>query len=174
MAQGQFARGYRLACVSFARVPGHWTLMAFNLHDSNAAPHLIPKVAGHGGYIAADNAFDSNACHELAARHNHQLVAPPRARDRDVRDARRNCPQRLRASDLLHGPPPHRPDAFGRSLYNLRQRIESGFGGLTAIGLGHLPPWVRRPRRVALWAAAKLLLFLWRQAQKQGLMTMRQ
>ena len=60
--------------------------------------------------------------------------------------------------------------AFGAALYAFRQRIESAFGGLTLEGLGALPAWVRGARRVALWAAAKVLQYLWRLAQKEGLM----
>lgn len=89
-----------------------------------------------------------------------------------MRDARRNRPERLRALDLLHSPLKHcgLVSEFGRDLYAYRQRIESAFGGLTFAGLGPLPPWVRGPRRVALWTAATLPLFLWQTAQKQGLM----
>ena len=57
-----------------------------------------------------------------------------------------------------------------QDLYGRRQRIESGFGGLTSAGLGPLPPWVRGPRRVALWTAGKVLLYLCRCAVNKGLM----
>jgi hypothetical protein len=171
VADGQFARGYRVHAVTHGRLVRHWTLLPLNEHDSVAAPALLPRLEGGGGYCIADNAYDSNACHALAAAAGHQLVAPPKACDADVRDARRNRPERLRALDLLHSPLKHcgLASEFGRALYAYRQRIESGFGGLTFAGLGPPPPWVRGPRRVALWVAATLLLFLWQTAQKQGL-----
>ena len=43
---------------------------------------------------------------------------------------------------------------------------ESGYGGLTLLGLHYLPAWVRGPRRVALWAAGKILIHLYRCAEK--------
>ena len=122
--------------------------------------------------MLGDNAYDTNDCYRAAAAANHQLVAPPRACNKGVRDARYNTPERLRGLDIIDsplekcGPPP----AFGRDLYNGRQRIESGFGGLTFGGLGALPPWARGPRRIALWTAAKILIYLCRMALKKGLM----
>jgi hypothetical protein len=171
LADGQFARGYRLHAVTHGRAVQQWTLMPLNAHDSLAAPLLLPKLRG-GGYVVADNAYDTNACHGLAAAANHQLVAPPRACNKDVRDAKYNCPQRLRALDMLHSPLEKcgRTPAFGRDLYNCRQQIESGFGGLTFAGLGPLPPWVRGARRVALWTAGKILAYLCRCAIQKGLM----
>jgi hypothetical protein len=171
VAQGQFARGYRLHAICHGRNVRHFTLLPMNEHDSAAAPLLLPRLEG-GGYVLGDNAFDSNDCHALAASANHQLVSPPRECNKDVRDATYNCPQRLRALDMLHSPLQKcgvQP-RFGPELYNLRQRIESGFGGLTFAGLGPLPPWVRGPRRVALWAAATILLHLCRTAMNKGLM----
>lgn len=172
VADGQFAKGYRLHAVMHGRVVRHWALLPISEHDAAGAARLLPRLEG-GGYVVGDNAYDSNVNHRLAAAANHQLVAPPRACNADVRDAAHNCPQRLRALDMLHGPLERCgvPSAFGRRLYDGRQRIESGFGGLTHAGLGALPAFVRTPHRVALWVAGKLLAFAVREAVKQGLMT---
>jgi hypothetical protein len=170
LADGQFAKGYRLHAVTHGRAVRHWTLLPLNEHDSAAAPRLLPRLEG-GGYVAADNAYDSNECHALAAAANHQLVAPPRECNKGVRDAKHNGPQRLRGLDLVDSPLEACgvTPAFGQELYNCRQRIESCFGGLTFAGLGALPPWVRGPRRVALWTAGKILVYLCTCAMKQGL-----
>jgi hypothetical protein len=172
LADGQFGRGYRLHAVMHGRIVRHWTLLPLSEHDAVGAAALLPRLDG-GGYVVGDNAYDSNDNHALAAAANHQLVAPARACNRDVRDARHNRPERLRALDMLHGPLEKCgvPSAFGRRLYDGRQRIESGFGGLASSGLGALPPFARGARRVALWAAGKLLAFTCRTAIKQGLMT---
>ena len=172
VANGMFARGYRLHAVTHARLVRHWTLMPLNAHDTVAAPELLPKLDG-GGYVVADNAYDANDCYADAAAANHQLVAPPRACNKGVRDSKYNCPERLRGLDLVDSPLAAcgLDCEFGRDLYNFRQRIESGFGGMTFAGLGPLPPWVRGPRRVARWTAGKTLIFLCRAAVKQGLMT---
>jgi hypothetical protein len=172
LADGQFGRGYRLHAVMHGRVVRHWTLLPLSAHDAAGAAKLLPRLEG-GGYVVGDNAYDGNDNHALAAAANHQLVAPARACNRDVRDPKHNRPERLRALDMLHGPLEKcgLPSTFGQRLYDGRQRIESGFGGLALAGLGALPAFVRGPRRVALWAAAKLLAFTCRTAVKQGLMT---
>jgi hypothetical protein len=166
------AKGYRLHAIAHGRLVRHWTLRPMNEHDSQAAAALLPRLDGGGGYVGADNAYDTNDCHRSAGEAGHVLASPPRPCNAGVRDARYNCPQRLRGLDLTDGPFAKFgiENAFGRDLYNMRQRIESGFGGLSMAGLGPLPAFVRRPRRVALWAAGKLLLFAWREAAKQGLM----
>jgi hypothetical protein len=171
LADGVFGKGYRLHAVMHGRNVRHWTLLPLNQHDSVGAATLLPRLNG-GGYVLADNAYDSNDCHALATQANHQLVAPPRACNKDVRDAKYNLPQRLRALDMLYSPlrTCAAQTGFGPALYNARQQIESGFAGLTFNGLGALPPWVRRPRRVALWTAGKLLISLCRNAQNKGLM----
>lgn len=171
VANGQLARGYRLHAVMHGRVARHWTLLPLSDHDTAGAAILLPRLEG-GGYVLADNAYDSNNCHALAFAANHQLVAPPRAANRHVRDAANNRPQRLRALDMFHGPLEKCgvPSTFGQRLYDGRQRIESGFGGLTFAGLGALPAFVRRPHRVALWTAGKLLAFACRAAINKGVM----
>jgi IS5 family transposase len=163
VAAGQFARGYRLHTLNHGRAVREFTLAPMNEHDAAAAPALIAKLEG-GGYAAADNAYDSNRLHQQAAAANHQLVAPPRAANKGVRDAKHNCPQRLRTLDLLDSPLKvcGINGDFGRELYNCRQRVESGYGGLTFLGLNYVPAWARGPRRVALWAAGKILLHLCR------------
>jgi hypothetical protein len=172
LADGQFAKGYRLHALMHGRNPRHFTLLPLNEHDSVAAPMLLPRLDG-GGYVLGDNAYDTNPAYQAASQANHQLVAPPRECNKGVRDLKYNCPERLRGLDLIDSPLEKcgRATTFGQELYNYRQRIESGFGGLTFEGLGPLPPWVRRPHRVALWSAAKILVYLCRQAMNKGLMT---
>lgn len=172
VAAGQMSRGYRLHTLNHGRTVRFFTLAPMNEHDSLTAPVLIANLEG-GGYAVADNAYDTNELHGQAAAANHQLIAPPRACNKGVRDLSYNCPERIRALDLLDSPLEKcgLSGDFGRELYNCRQRVESGYGGLTFLGLHYLPAWVRGPRRVALWAAAKVLIALCRDAKKKGLMT---
>lgn len=170
---GQMARGYRLHALTHGRVARRWVLGAMNDHDSVHAPALLPHLEG-GGYVIADNAYDSNDLHALAAAANHRLIAPPKEAERHVRDARRNNAHRLRTLDTLASPlefcTGRRRAPFGVGLYNLREAVESCFGELSLMGLNYLPAWARGPRRVALWAAGKILLHVVRCAMRQGVM----
>jgi len=166
-----FARGYRLHSVFHGRSVRCWTLAPMKQHDSEVAPQLLEKLAGGGGYAVGDNAYDTNKCHEHAARANHQLIAPPRAVNREVRDAKYNLPERLRALDMLASPLEKcgKINGFGVSIYNYRESAESAFGELTIRGLNYLPAWVRGPRRAALWTSGKLILHNHRCLKRQRL-----
>ncbi len=61
--------------------------------------------------------------------------------------------------------------AFGREVHARRRRVEQAFGNATAFGggLGPLPAWVRRLRRVERWVWAKLLINGARILRKQRL-----
>lgn len=168
---GQMARGYRLHTLNHGRTVRFFTLAPMNEHDATIAPVLLDKLEG-GGYAVVDNAYDSNELHGRAADRNHQLIAPPRAANKGVRDLKYNRPERIRALDLLDSPLARLGPGgeFGRDLYNCRQRVESGYGTLTLMGLNYLPAWVRGPRRVALWTAAKILIYTCRQAKNKRLM----
>ena len=169
IAANLFARGYRLHALCHGRTVRRFVIAPLNLHDATIAPALLERLEGGGGYAVGDNAYDTNDCHFHAGRADHQLVAPPRQANRHVRDARHNRPQRLRALDLLASPLERagEPNQFGVALYNMREAVESCFGELTMHGLGGLPAWVRGPRRVALWAAAKLALHARRCAERK-------
>lgn len=171
VANKQFARGYRLHALCHGRHVRHFAVGAMDEHDAAHAPALLGALAG-GGYVVADNAYDSNTLHADAAARNHQPVAPPRRCNAGVRDAKANCPARLRSLDVMDSPLTRHagPAAFGRQLYNCRESVESCFGEPSHVGLNYLPAWVRGPRRVALWAAAKILIYLVRRAVKKGLM----
>jgi hypothetical protein len=167
---GMTARGYRLHAVCIGRAVRYWTLDTLKTHDSQPALELLQRLQG-GGYVVADNAYDTNDLHTIAAQRGHQLVAPPKYAQRHVRDMKYNTTQRLRTLDMLASPLTFagQPGVFGRQLYNLRQRIESGLGELSNYGLNYLPAWVRGPRRVALWTGGKILLHLARDAIRKGL-----
>lgn len=170
LSERLFARGYRLHALCHGRSVRSWLIAPMNQHDSEVAPQLIDRLEGGGGYAVADNAYDTNHCHARASVACHQLVAPARFKNRHVRDARYNAPQRLRTLDLLASPLERcgEPNQFGIALYNLREQAESCFGELSINGLNYLPAWVRGPRRVALWAAGKLALHALRCIKRQG------
>jgi len=171
LAERQFARGYRLHALCHDRTVRSWLIAPMNENDAKMGPKLMAQLEGGGGYAVADNAYDTNDCHAQASAADHQLVAPARWVNRHVRDVKYNRPERLRSLDLLASPLERcgEPNQFGIGLYNLRERSESCFGELSLNGLNYLPAWVRGPRRVALFTAAKLILHAFRHVKRKGL-----
>lgn len=169
-AAGEIARGYKLHAICCGKSFKFWTLTGMNSNDQVGAAMLLPKLQGWG-YVTADNGYDANPVHTIAAGVNHQLVAPPRRSNAEVRDVQRNSPQRIRALDICANPLQHcgLGQSFGASLRRQRDQIERNFGNATMTGLGSPPPWVRRPHRVAAWAAAKLVQRMVRQVELQRL-----
>jgi len=118
------------------------------------------------------NGCDSNPVHSLARSVNHQLLAPPRRSNAQVRDVRRNTTERIRSLDLFADPLQHSgiPSAFAADVTDQRDQIERNFGNAAMHGLTSPPPWVRTPHRIAAWTAAKLIQTMARQLQIIGVM----
>lgn len=176
-AAGAWENGYKLfgvwrVAANRGVVPDAWTLGPMGLPEPNVArEELVPRLEarGRGGYLGADALYDSNPLHERCAAAGLQLVAPRKRPGTGLgHGAGGHSPSRLRAIELLEDPL-HAP--FGRGLYALRADVERKLGNLCAFGggLAPLPAWVRRPRRVARWVAAKLVINGVRQCKLQGL-----
>jgi hypothetical protein len=140
--------------------------------EGGAARDAEGGAAGMFGYLVTDNNYDSNRVYDLAAAVNLQLVAPPQS-DAKGLGHRPQSPHRLRGLELARRPHPLnplcRPDlprSFGQDLLHARGAIERTFGlwGNWGGGMGPLPNWVRRPRRVALWVAGKMIFNAAREA----------
>lgn len=164
---GMRAKGYRLHALfnAAASTAVAWLLAPMNDNDALVARRLFERAAGAGlsGYAAADNQYDANQLYDLAATAGLQLVTPRRAGVHGLGHVRQS-PHRLRGIDLA-------ARGFGQNLLHARGGIERAFGtlGNFAGGLGPLPNWVRRPHRVAMWVAGKLLIDSIRRALKQRL-----
>jgi hypothetical protein len=169
-AAGEMARGYKLHAITSGKAFKFWTLTAMNTHDQIAAAALLPKLTGWG-YVSADNGYDANPVYRQARSVNHQLIAPPRKSNAEVRDVRRNSAERIRSLDLFASPMKHcgLDDSFGQSIAGERDQVERNFGNAAMSGLHAPPPWVRTPHRVATWAAAKLIQRMIRQVEIAGL-----
>jgi hypothetical protein len=149
---GGMARGYKLyALWGDGPLPYAWDVRPMNASEPAVAAELVARLPGCG-YLLADAVYDVNPLYEAAAAAGHQLVAP-RKRPKAGLGHRRHSPHRLRSIELLRG-------AFGRSLHQLRDRIERQFARMTnfAGGLAPLPNWVRRLHRVRRWVQCKLIL----------------
>lgn len=160
------AKGYKLFAIYEGAAVNAWRIGPMNEPEPSVARDLIVRNARFGeGYLLGDALYDSNALHELASDHGLQLIAP-RKKPGTGLGKRRHHPSRLRSIELLE-----QDSAFGRQLYARRNSIEQRFGqaGNLGCGLGPLHNWVRRPHRVALWVAAKLLILTCWNLQKQSL-----
>jgi hypothetical protein len=152
---GRFkARGYRLVAVRCGVALEAWTITPLNEPQTHAAGRLLAGRRAWG-YLLGDAQFDGNDLAERAAAAGQQLVAPRKKPGKGL-GHRRHSPHRLRSVELLESD----ADGFGRELYKLRGQIERGFGNLCgpAEGLQPLPSFVRKPRRVARWVLAKIIL----------------
>lgn len=158
------AKGYKIHAIvdACSRMPEHWVLAPMNRHDAAIAAELITMMpADRAPYLIADNAYDSNRLYDLAAEKACQLLAPQRPTAKAL-GRYRHSPHRIAGHKKLANPLQWsgQTESFGHSLLAFRIGIEQSFGymGNIAAGLKGLPNWVRRPRRVALWVAGKLLI----------------
>jgi len=170
------AKGYKLFSIwsAEAPVPEQWRLGPMNYPETSAAASMIPLL-GSEGYLLGDSLYDTNPLHELTSGRGLQLLAP-RKRPGTQLGHGDHEPSRLRSIELLETRPAMKVltndlRSFGPSLYACRTGIERQFGhmGNFGGGLSPLPNWVRRPRRVAAWVAAKLILNGLRICKNQGL-----
>ncbi len=149
---GMIQKGYKLHVVyDTAGGVDAWALASMNRAEATVARGLIDQLDSPG-YLLADSAYDSAALYRQADQKGLVLVAR-RKRPQAALGHRPQHPARLHAIDLLARP-------FGRVLYHHRDAIERYFGRLSvgSAALWTLPPWIRRPHRVAAWVQAKIIL----------------
>jgi DDE family transposase len=166
------ARGYKIFCAWGSKVvPDAWTLGPMNVVDSEAGTRLVPQLTG-AAYVLGDAGHDSNPLHAVCDRCGMQLVAPRRRPHTHLGHGRHE-PGRLRCVQMLEWPVLLGTTAspFARQLYALRTQIERNYGNLCSFGAGlqPLPSWVRKPHRVAMWIAGKLVINALRNCKNAGL-----
>jgi len=172
-AAGAKAKGYRIHVLyNAAGAVIHWLLAPMNLGDAPAAAQLLKDVAVKQhcgqippmvGYSTGDNLYDAAALYDQFQSIGLHHVAPPRKTAKQL-GHRPQSPQRLRGLDWVKRD-------FGQNLLHARGGMERFFANATSFagGMGPLPAWVRRPRRVSSWVSGKLLIDAVRRAQKQRL-----
>ena len=142
-----------------------------------ARESLLPALPAGTLYVAADNEYDGNEVYDAAAAAadapGAQLVTTPRRVRPKGLGHRRQSPHRLRSLAMTDNPLAAcgAGPSFGQTLVTARVAVERRWGlmGNFGGGLGPLPNWVRRPRRVALWVAGKILIYMAREVAKQRL-----
>jgi hypothetical protein len=156
-----------------------WSLTQMSTNEKDVAlDRLIARLPPFA-YLAADNQYDSNRVFDRTAAAGGQLVVAPRKKTPAGLGHRKQSPHRLRGLALAAAAAAADPlakcgstaERFGQALVRTRGAIERRLGAWTSAagGLGPLPNWVRRPRRVARWIWGKLLIYHVRLALKQGL-----
>lgn len=152
VAGGRMGRGDKRHALWGSRlVPEAWQVRPLNEAEVVLAVELLAQ-APRGGYLLADGNYDASQVFDAAAAAGCQRLVPmphPHAGQghHDQSPYRQRCIERMRS---FCGPHWHRH----------RGHIERLFGNATCFagGLGPLPAWVRRPRRVRTWVWAKLLI----------------
>lgn len=153
---GQMTRGYKLHAVWSDRpMPEAFEVQPLDVSEQEAATRLIPLLTG-GGYLLADKLFNDSTLFDLAAAHNHRLVAQ-RVKPHTGLGHCYQSPHRLSCIDLLE-PGIARRCRFGAALVKERGQIERDFGNLVTTGLQNLPSFVRTLPRVRRWVTAKLII----------------
>ena len=149
------ARGYKL----FALTDLRGKVVAWQTRSMNEAEPVVAKTllqhTDRPGYVLADSIHDSQSLHECAASRELQLIAPRKLPGGNI-GRRARHPSRLRAITMLEGC----LTDFGPTMYARRTEIERRFSRLASskVGLDHLPPFIRTPRRVHLWVQGKIIL----------------
>lgn len=152
------ARGYKLfLLINAAGIPVAWHADTMKTGEPTVARELIKHIEGCG-YLLGDSIYDSNKLHKQAAAQGIQLVAPRKNPKLNI-DKRCASPPRLHAIAMLETP---LTKTFGPKLYDRRTAIERVFSLLasSAVGLDHLPGWVRTLPRVRRWINVKMLIAL--------------
>ncbi len=169
---GLMAKGYKLHTLWSDRpLPEQWEVASLKVGETTVAEELLLRQAHSsqgGGYLLADENYDSSKLFDRAHEASYQLVVPI-SHANAGKGHHYQSPHRLRCIEMMQSIPGK--SDFGPSLYELRRSIERSYGNATAFagGLGPLPAWVRRLHRVRIWVWAKLLINAVRILKNKGL-----
>ena len=155
-APGGWGRGYKLhAIINACGAVEAFAVTALDAGEATVAREpLVPACDLRGALALADGSFDSNNLYGSVSDAGGTLLAPRRKPGTGLGHGRRQHPDRLRAIEQLEHSPGGAAD-FRR----LRLGVEQCFGLMTHLGLGALPPWVRRLRRVRMWVMGKAIVY---------------
>jgi Transposase DDE domain len=159
-AAGTKAKGYKLYSIidAVCGAVDQWLVGPMNWSEQKAALILLEREIGPA-VIIGDGEYDTTPLYDLAASRDLGFLAPPPKKAKGT-GHRYISPHRLNGLSMSCC-------TAGLELLASRIGIEQSFAQLTSgsCGLGPLPSWVRRPHRVVVWVAAKLLIDLDRRIQ---------
>jgi len=165
---GGFAKGYKLhVYVTRRRRICVWSVMPLNVAEQSVALQLcdhLPAVARtwQPQLTLADSNYDSAPLHKRLAAEDRLLLTPLKAQQR-VHPMRGHHPVTLRqmgpARRAALAVWKHYSD-LARYVLKERNNVEGTLSVLAvALGLDHLPPWVRTLPRVRRWVGGKIILY---------------
>jgi hypothetical protein len=165
---GTMDKGYKLHTVwSNRAMPEAWDVASLKVGETTVAAELIGRL-DYGGYLLGDSNYDSSKLFDGAAGSGYQLVVaighPNAGKGHHYQSHhRKRCIDMMRHDEGISD--------FGRTLYQMRPAIERSFGnaGSFAGGMGPLPNWTRRLKRVRFWVWGKLLINAVRILRNKGL-----
>jgi len=154
-AAGHVAKGYKFHAIwGDQPLPDAWEILSLKDGEKATAVTLLAQTrARPKGYLLADGNYDASHVYDASARVGRQLLAPCRKAKNPGCGKHYQSPHRIAAIRIMNTPK-------GQKRFRRRTDIERRFAHLTGFagGLGPLPAWVRRIRRVKLWVWSKLLI----------------
>lgn len=157
IACGKYAFGYKLhARTTSSGFIHEYTVLPLNEGEPNTARLLLDRV-GPGVVILADANYDSAPLYQAVADRGARLLTRLKGQHRCKPGRQRRMPAaRWEAIELWKA----RED-LGELAMKTRDTIERTFAHLGNFGggLGPLPTWVRRLKRVRRWVDAKIAIY---------------
>lgn len=154
---GQFSLGYKLHALGdrLGRIRAFWVCPLNEGEPTIARKHLVRHLTP-GALVLADGNYDGRKLYSSVGRRGAFLLTPQKKNKRTEQALRRTCPERRAVMELWRDEP-----GVAWKVYGLRAGVERIFSALTCYGggLGPLPAWVRRRRRVTDWVTAKIALY---------------
>jgi hypothetical protein len=166
---GRYANGYKLHVIidDNHRVVG-WEVHPMNVAEPQVARAIMEKVVlpRQARLLIGDAAYDSNPLHTVVAARGLRLIAPRRCPHRGWGN-RPHHPGRRKSKAITED----RGGWIWPFLRSRRWTVERFFAGLvvSGVGISHLPNWVRRQHRTAIWIGAKLVINAARIARRRHL-----
>lgn len=152
----RFRRGYKLhARATEAGFIEEYRIRPLNEGEARIARRLVRRVPERG-LVLADANYDSRVLYAAIERRGARLLTPLKGQARAESTLHRMPVSRREAVMVWRNHP-----ALAERAMHARGAVErvfahlGGFGG----GLGPLPAWVRRLRRVRLWLDAKIAVY---------------
>ena len=156
IASGKFHFGYKIhARASWSGFLVEYRVLALNEGEQTTARELLEHLPV-GSMVLGDANYDSRYLYAAVRERGGRLLTRLKGHGTQAKNLQKMGPARREALEAW------RTDPFScEGAMHQRDAIERHFAHLTSFGggLGPLPAWVRRLRRVRLWVDAKIAVY---------------